>query len=325
MDKKNCFVIMPFSKYEDVYNNVYKSICDELDVKCIRVDEIAQPGQIMEDVLNNIKSADMIIADISSNNPNVFYELGYAHALSFNNVIVTRYNNDDKIPFDVTGLRQVFYDFTPESLDNLRDRVKKFIKNLMDEHGSAYACVKYFYTHLSHKNYENAFKLLSSDFRKQRWNNNLSSFKEGYIYTDSIVDLSIRKTKVDAASAEIFVNYTDKTDAPLFDCIDQIYKKKVKDLSNIIKIFDSFKNELKEHNYDVDVFDNLILFQLISPTNSSKLAWLLKTKSKEGFNIDVDKTFTQKQIVKEFVSCNVYLTKIENKWYIDKIRHIDSY
>ena len=88
-NSKNCFVIMPFAQnYLEVYEEVYKPVCKENGIDCWRVDEISRPGSITKDIIEGIIEADIIIADLTSKNPNVFYELGIAHSVG-NKTIMT--------------------------------------------------------------------------------------------------------------------------------------------------------------------------------------------------------------------------------------------
>ena len=82
LHRKNCFVLMPFEpKYREVYDEVYKPVCSANDLDCWRVDEISRPGSITRDIVEGIIDAEVVIADLTSQNPNVFYELGIAHSV----------------------------------------------------------------------------------------------------------------------------------------------------------------------------------------------------------------------------------------------------
>ena len=88
---KTCFVIMPFGEKKDIdgqpinfdviYKDFIKDAVEGLSLKCIRCDEIAEAGWIHSKMFEYIFSADVAVVDITSLNPNVFYELGIRHAL----------------------------------------------------------------------------------------------------------------------------------------------------------------------------------------------------------------------------------------------------
>jgi len=111
---KNVFVLMPFDdEFEDVYL-VTRDAASEasrflgLQIRCLRADEIASPGRITEQIMREIESSDLLIADLSGSNPNVMYELGYGHALRKAAIIMNRDVHDS--PFDVKDFRQILYD-----------------------------------------------------------------------------------------------------------------------------------------------------------------------------------------------------------------------
>jgi len=82
ISKPFCFVLMPFSKdFDDVYQIGIKESCVNAGAYCERVDEQIFQETILERIYNQITKSDFIIADMTGRNPNVFYEVGYAHAL----------------------------------------------------------------------------------------------------------------------------------------------------------------------------------------------------------------------------------------------------
>ena len=81
MRARNCFVLMPFSNaFNDVFATISKAL-DDLGLVCWRADQITEPGNVVVRILDDIKKADIIIADLTGRNPNVFYETGRAHEL----------------------------------------------------------------------------------------------------------------------------------------------------------------------------------------------------------------------------------------------------
>src|SRR5207302_1817889 len=84
------FVLMPFAKeFDDIYTFGIKEACDSAGAYCERVDEQFFDSSIVERIFNQITVADVIVADMSTKNPNVFYETGYAHALGKRVILVT--------------------------------------------------------------------------------------------------------------------------------------------------------------------------------------------------------------------------------------------
>jgi len=107
------FVIMPFAEpFDTLYRDVIAPVAKGLGFNIIRVDEIPGPGIILDDIQQQIEQAHAVVAEISTNNPNVFYELGFAHALKKPAVLLLRRGESQNMPFDVRGYRAIFYDDT---------------------------------------------------------------------------------------------------------------------------------------------------------------------------------------------------------------------
>lgn len=113
-DQYRLFVLMPF---REEFNDVYLLIRDAADaaaekltkeIKCYRSDEIAHTGRIMDQIIEAIRSADLLIADLSDTNPNVMYELGLAHTMGKPAIIITQDVHNS--PFDVRDFRTILYD-----------------------------------------------------------------------------------------------------------------------------------------------------------------------------------------------------------------------
>lgn len=127
--KKFCFVLMPFEKeFDDIYQLGIKQSCIDAGAYCERVDEQIYHESILERIYNQISKADIVIADMTSRNPNVFYEVGYAHALGKTTILLTQ--NASDIPFDLKHYPHIIYDNKILKLkDDLTSRVKWCIEN----------------------------------------------------------------------------------------------------------------------------------------------------------------------------------------------------
>ena len=102
------FVLMPFDEsFRDVYQLGIKAACKEAGGYCERVDEQIFVESILERVYNQIDKADLLIADMTGRNPNVFYEVGYAHALGKRVFLLTQ--KADDIPFDLKHYPHIVY------------------------------------------------------------------------------------------------------------------------------------------------------------------------------------------------------------------------
>ena len=102
------FVLMPFDKtFRNVYRRGIKPACEAADAACVRVDEQMFDHSIHEQIYNQIKSADVVVADLSERNANVFYETGYAHGKDKRVILLVREQAD--IPFDVIHYPHIVY------------------------------------------------------------------------------------------------------------------------------------------------------------------------------------------------------------------------
>lgn len=123
---KDVFCVMSFKdEYEDVFD-VYKTICEENELKAIRTDHDPNLNPITNRILEGIKNSDFIIADVSEMSPNVFYEIGYAHGIK-RPVIITAKKNTT-LPFDINDFPVIFYDRLNLKHD-LEPVLEKYIKN----------------------------------------------------------------------------------------------------------------------------------------------------------------------------------------------------
>ena len=115
------FVLMPFSaEFDDIYRFGIKEPAAELGIAAERVDEQIYRETILERVYRQIDVAHIIIADMSGQNPNVFYEVGYAHAKNKLCVLVTSTAAD--IPFDLKHRRHIIYG---DSIANLKTSIRE--------------------------------------------------------------------------------------------------------------------------------------------------------------------------------------------------------
>lgn len=102
------FVIMPFRPVENVvYARVIVPLAEEIGYDVARADTTLNQRAIMQDVIEGIQGADLVVADLSGRNANVFYELGLAHALRRPVVLLAQASSD--IPFDLGAYRAVLY------------------------------------------------------------------------------------------------------------------------------------------------------------------------------------------------------------------------
>jgi hypothetical protein len=122
------FVLMPFKEGEmeqRIYFDIIKpTVENELNMLCIRADEETKPGVINNQIFTLIHRAKLVIAETTSRNPNVFYEVGMAHAFNKDVFIFNSSKKNKKLPFDIITNRAVFYeDLKKKIVENLKDHV----------------------------------------------------------------------------------------------------------------------------------------------------------------------------------------------------------
>lgn len=124
VDEKMVFVAMPFKdEFKDIYETGILLAINELGMKCVRVDEQVFTGPIVDKINDNILKANVIVAEITEYNPNVFYELGLAHG--YNKKVIMLTLDISSIPFDLRHLRIVKYE--TGNIGEFKEQFKKEI------------------------------------------------------------------------------------------------------------------------------------------------------------------------------------------------------
>src|SRR5258708_27373272 len=124
LPKPFIFVLMPFDpSCEDTYRFGIKGAAEAVGAYAERVDEQMYDEAILDRMFNQINKADVIVAGMTGRNPNVFYEVGYAHALGKLVLLLTQEASD--IPFDLKHRPHIVYAKRIETLKNeLTDRLR---------------------------------------------------------------------------------------------------------------------------------------------------------------------------------------------------------
>lgn len=126
------FIVMQFgSPYNELYQEVVKPICTEFHIDAARADETYGPGLIVADVARQIDEAVFVIAEITPANPNVYYEVGYAHARGKPTILIAD-REIQKLPFDVSPFRTLFYENSIDGKRRVEEGLRKHIKAILD-------------------------------------------------------------------------------------------------------------------------------------------------------------------------------------------------
>ena len=145
--KKRCFVLMGFGEKVDYKTNrtldldktyrIIRVAVDEAGLECIRADDIVHSGVIDMPMYQNLLSADVAIADLSTSNENAIYELGVRHALRPHTTIVLA-EKQFKFPFDLGHLLIRSYEHLGTGIDfeeaeRLKDELVRAITTIVQK------------------------------------------------------------------------------------------------------------------------------------------------------------------------------------------------
>ena len=122
MDKV-CFIITPIGKEgteirknaDEVLEYIINPVCDSFGYSVVRADKMTNSGLITKAIIEQIISADLVIADLTGSNPNVFYELAIRH--SYRKPAIQIIKGDVNIPFDIANMRTISYETTLSGAD----------------------------------------------------------------------------------------------------------------------------------------------------------------------------------------------------------------
>jgi guanylate kinase len=130
MQNRNCFVIMPFKEeMKPIYTDYIQKICKKLKIKVTRADQIFTSNALMDDINKSVLEASIIIADLTSNNPNVLYELGICHALGKTVILITQ---EENAPTDIFHIKRIPYKFTPPGMKKFESDLTETLKNFIE-------------------------------------------------------------------------------------------------------------------------------------------------------------------------------------------------
>ena len=138
---KSCFVISiisgdltPERKHADmVLNGIIREVLnEETGWNVERADENPKPGMITDHVINDILNAELVVADLTFLNPNVFYEVGLRHMAEL--PIIHMASAETKLPFDNIPYRTLFYDTRDwKSITDTRDALRRAVEAVVAE------------------------------------------------------------------------------------------------------------------------------------------------------------------------------------------------
>jgi nucleoside 2-deoxyribosyltransferase len=120
-------LITPFDPSATALRDTIQMALEDVGVR-VKMPDL-EPGADFSGVITDaITSADLVIADVSRKNPNVFYELGYAHALRKNTILLVSKDATPELPFDLAGM--YYHSYDPHNLRELGDYLRHRVTGL---------------------------------------------------------------------------------------------------------------------------------------------------------------------------------------------------
>lgn len=127
----SAFVVMQFtSPFNELFEEVIQPVCDSVGIDAYRASDIYRPGVILQDIIEGLAESNVIVAEITPANANVFYELGYAHAL--NKPVILLAERGTALPFDVSGYRVIFYENAIKGKSSLEAELRRHLSNIFN-------------------------------------------------------------------------------------------------------------------------------------------------------------------------------------------------
>ena len=126
-----CVVLMPpvhefngNNKFRDLYERVIKPEVEKAGFQPWSPDDASPEFRLIDEVRLTIKESDLVIADLSDNNPNIMYEIGWAQASRKPVLLMSRDIN--LVPFNLLGSRVLLYD--PDKAEDFRKKLERYLR-----------------------------------------------------------------------------------------------------------------------------------------------------------------------------------------------------
>jgi len=131
MQPSQVFIIAPYDPDGQRVQDTVRQAIEEAGFEVVQNVGNVRPGAVLaSSVLDGIRGADLIIADVSRPNPNVFYEMGFAHALRKPTILLFDIKSGSSLPSDLAGLEYIAYD--PTNFRRLADLVRTITRRPND-------------------------------------------------------------------------------------------------------------------------------------------------------------------------------------------------
>ena len=230
--KPICFVIMPFGKkegidFDKVYENILRPAIEKAEMMPLREDEELSGGIIHKTMIEKIIFSDFVIADVSIENANVFYELGIRHMASKNNTFLIS-SRDVKL-FDIKPVRYYKYSLEDEKES---EKLAKRLKEMMEKNVKSSPVYDFF----------------DFEINKDKYKKNIELFKEQTKIINEIeTKLFVAKAKKDIQALQNLKKDVMKNDN-LLKTLYIIYRD-LKEYQKMLDLYEKMPVELKENKF----------------------------------------------------------------------------
>lgn len=140
MINNNCFFISAIGNdnsqerinSNEVISQLIKPVMDSIGFNVIRADQINSPTAIFDDIMDHLNNDEIVIADISYNNPNVFFEIGYYYSnnvkkgISKMPILIRNKSSNFQAPFDINNFRYLEYELKSSTIEEEKHKLLKF-------------------------------------------------------------------------------------------------------------------------------------------------------------------------------------------------------
>ncbi len=131
---KSCFIVSPIGEHgtetrkrsDQILRYIIRPTLEQNGYATVRADEISNPGLITTQILNHLAQDDLVVADLTGHNPNVYYELGIRHAIG--KPIIHLIEKGEEIPFDLASFRTIIIDHRDlDSVENAKVSLERAV------------------------------------------------------------------------------------------------------------------------------------------------------------------------------------------------------
>lgn len=180
-DKRYAFVIMPFdAELNEIYEDFLAPTLRDVGFEVARADDLFDQQNILRSIVGSIQQSHLVVADLTGLNPNVFYELGVAHALNRPVILLTQ--NIEELPFDLRSYRVIQYDTHFRRIGEARQNFRKTAEGALNgtiEFGNPVSDFSSELSQLAIREDEGAVRT-EEDHEEAGWLDHLVALEEGY-------------------------------------------------------------------------------------------------------------------------------------------------